>query len=45
MGNNGLFAVIAPMWIAICENKKIVYNYGFEENENFEKVEFRSYFF
>jgi hypothetical protein len=31
MANYGLFVVIAPLWIAICENKKIVYNIGLKK--------------
>jgi hypothetical protein len=38
MGNYGLFVVIAPMWIAICENKKRVYNIGLKKMKILRKL-------
>jgi hypothetical protein len=38
MGNYGLFVVIAPSWIAIRENKKIVYNIGLKKMKILRKL-------
>lgn len=38
MANYGLFVVIAPSWIAICENKKIVYNIGLKKMKFLRKL-------
>jgi hypothetical protein len=45
MGNNGLFVVIAPILIAICENKKIVYNMGLKKMKILRKLNFIATFF
>lgn len=45
MGNYGLFVVIAPMWIAICENKKIVYNMGLKKMKFLRKLNILFFFF